>query len=272
MKSLRTTYQPLQPSLTYAARKHVRYQEQFPEEALQDYIYCYWQLKTEQPLDQPFVYRVVSDGCIDVLWEYSEPDKIFITGFSPAFLEFPLGKDFNYLGIRFLPCAFPQLYGLSAAHLSNQFLMLEHVLPQLAQEISLLAEALAAVPFTNVQAVLDEYFLQHTQRHPPPPLDERLQAAMDLIIKSKGTIPLKSLQVGLSQRQLRRLFHYYFGASPKVFGKIIQFQQFLATYASAQKLKEEKIFYDVGYYDQAHFIKAFKKCYGLTPGQVFDTY
>lgn len=223
-------------------------------------------------MEQPFVYRVVSDGCIDILWECSEPEQVFITGFSPSFLEFPLGNTFNYLGIRFLPCAFPQLYGLSAAHLSNQFLTLAEVLPSLANELSALAKEPGNGALANAQTTLENYFNQHIKLRPPLPLDARLQAAINTIIESQGTLPLRNLQVGLSQRQLRRLFSFYFGASPKAFSTIIQFQQFLSVHPAAQDLKEDKAYYDMGYYDQAHFIKAFKKFYGLTPGQVFDTY
>lgn len=61
---IRQLYIPVQPTVkSYGA---VSYQEFLPHQQLQPYIYCYWQLKTNQKLNHPFTYRVVADGCIDI--------------------------------------------------------------------------------------------------------------------------------------------------------------------------------------------------------------
>ena len=73
----------------------------------------------------------------------------------------------------------------------------------------------------------------------------------------------------ISPRQLRRLFEYYIGDSTKTFSKVVRFQNILKAKPSTQSLRENKLFYDTGYFDQAHFIKDFKNFYGVTPGKVF---
>jgi AraC-like DNA-binding protein len=94
---------------------------------------------------------------------------------------------------------------------------------------------------------------------------------MDIIVKSAGMAHLESnINTGISARQLRRLFEYYVGDTPKTFSKIIRFQQILRAKPSVQSLRQNKLFFDAGYYDQAHFIKEFKTLYGITPAKAFD--
>ncbi|MEO0473375.1 MAG: helix-turn-helix domain-containing protein, partial [Bacteroidota bacterium] len=87
------------------------------------------------------------------------------------------------------------------------------------------------------------------------------------IFTHKGNLDIRHIDTGLSPRQLRRWFHHYYGESPKVFSKVVRFQELLRAKPSAQSLKAHKIYFDHGYYDQAHFIKEFRHFYGKTPNQ-----
>lgn len=77
------------------------------------------------------------------------------------------------------------------------------------------------------------------------------------------------LNTGISSRQLRRLFDFYIGDTAKTFSKVVRFQNILRANPSSQSLRQNKLFFDVGYYDQAHFIKEFKNFYGVTPSKAF---
>ena len=91
---IRQLYSPVQPTVNQSAA-HVNYSEFLPHTRLHTFIYCYWQLKTIQPLTTPFVYRVVADGCIDVFFEISIPNESFVMGFCRKFTEFPLDYPKN---------------------------------------------------------------------------------------------------------------------------------------------------------------------------------
>jgi hypothetical protein len=99
---IRNLYTPIQPTVLQTGN-HVTYHEFLPLQELHPYIYCYWQLKTRAVLTEPFVYRVVADGCIDIFFELDKPDQSFVMGFCKQYTEFPLLNSFNYVGIRFLP-------------------------------------------------------------------------------------------------------------------------------------------------------------------------
>ncbi len=62
---IRELYKPVQPTIKCFAEE-VSYKEISPDGRLSSVIYCYWQLKTIEPLSEVFNYRVVADGCIDI--------------------------------------------------------------------------------------------------------------------------------------------------------------------------------------------------------------
>jgi AraC-like DNA-binding protein len=100
--------------------------------------------------------------------------------------------------------------------------------------------------------------------------DNRFYEAIEIILKNFGVIDVeKDLSTGISSRQLRRLFEFYVGDTAKVFSKVVRFQNILRAKPSAQSLRQNKLFFDVGYFDQAHFIKEFKHFYGVTPSKAF---
>lgn len=263
---IRGIYVPVQPTVKQSAER-VTYQEFLPDTALQGIIYCYWRLRTSLPLDEPFVYRVVADGCIDIFFELKTPSENFVMGFCKKYTEFPLENSFDYVGVRFLPTMFPQLFKISAAELSNRFENLEVVLPGTAQFIaSSFGEGLSVA---EIKRRFDEYFL-HFAAGVDFNHDPRFYNALSIILQNFGVLNVeKDLDTGLSARQLRRLFEYYVGDSAKTFSQVVRFQNILRAKPSQQSLRENKLFYDNGYYDQAHFIKEFKNLYGVTPGRAF---
>ncbi|WP_422362307.1 AraC family transcriptional regulator [Reichenbachiella sp.] len=266
--SLANLFYPQQPTIAYESRKNISYSEVSPNDNLKEYIYCYWQLKTIEKLDSPFTYRVVSDGCVDILLEVTSLDRIFITGFSKSFLQYDLGVTFDYIGIRFLPGGFPQLFNISAVELIDQFLDLSEFLPKLSTVIG--ESWVREEGLGHYKSVFDQIFLEvianSTSLITP---DSRVINAMREILMSAGNVDIKSLDVGLSERQLRRVFQFYYGVSPKTFCQVVRFQNILRAKPSMESLKKNKVFYTAGYYDQAHFIKEFKNFYGVTPSQAF---
>ena len=266
ISSIRKLFYPIQPTVK-KMEGAVIYEEAPPSVRLRDLIYCYWLLKTEKPLQQSFTYRVVADGCIDVFFDVDQPHESFVMGFCQRYTEFQLQENFQYAGIRFLPTMFPQLFKVDAGELSNKSVELQQVVPGLAEYLRKLLSP--PTDFLDLRAFLDAYFLRCLGRLQ---LDEdaRFYNALDLLLAANGTVRIeKDLQTGLSPRQLRRKFNYYIGTSPKTFGKVVRFQNILKAKPSTRSLRENKLFFDAGYYDQAHFTKEFKHLYGVSPSTAF---
>lgn len=258
LPDIRQHFKPVQPTVKNTGGR-VAYTELLPDTGLAAYIYCYWQLNTREPLREPFYYRVVADGCIDIFFDTRNPADNFVMGFSTAYTEFPLGNSFSYTGIRFLPAAFPLLFYINASELTNRFEHLSQVLPVLSARLPETASPEASLE--ELKPHLDGYFLG-VLKNTRPDIDTRLLKAVDRILRAKGALPVESnLDTGISPRQLRRLFDFYIGDTPKTFSKVVRFQHMLHAGSS---------FFEAGYYDQAHFIKEFKTLYGLTPSKALQ--
>jgi AraC-like DNA-binding protein len=263
---IRQLYKPIQPTVKQSAN-NVTYTEMLPNINLQNFIYCYWQLKTTNTLFEQFNYRVVADGCIDLFFELNSPQDNFVMGFCKKFTEFPLGNSFNYIGVRFLPTIFPQLFKVNALELSNRFEQLINVVPTTSAFIS--RNFQPAQTMDEVKRIFDRYFLELINKTSFDN-DNRLYGAIEIILKNFGVVDIeKDLDTGISQRQLRRLFEFYIGGTAKTFSKVVRFQNILRAKPSIQSLRQNKLFFNAGYYDQAHFIKEFRNFYGVTPGKAF---
>lgn len=263
--NIRNYYKPIQPTIIQSA-ENVFYTEIFPDEKLLPFIYCYWQLKTKTQLTENYVYRVISDGCIDVFFELDNPDESYLMGFCRSYTEFPLGKEFNYVGIRFFPSAFPLIFKQDAKELSNNDILLNLVSSDLATFI--------AHKFSNLKSLqqikneLDTFFSKYLEKTDFS-IDNRFYKALEIILKSKGNARIVSdLDTGISPRHLRRLFEFYIGDTAKTFSQVVRFQSFLNAKISNQN-NDNPSFYDMGYYDQSHFIKEFKTFCGVTPREVY---
>ncbi len=179
MTDIRNIYFPVQPTIKKSV-DHVSYTECRPNVILQPYIYCYWQVKSSQPLESNFKYQVVADGCIDIFFELSYPNESYVMGFCDTNTQFLLGDSFNYVGIRFLPTIFPQLFNVGASALSNTVEQLDAVAPQLRSFIN--QRFNVEQRLTEIGVFFDNYFLRLVSKTAFKN-DNRLYEAIDIILK-----------------------------------------------------------------------------------------
>lgn len=90
-----------------------------------------------------------------------------------------------------------------------------------------------------------------------------------LIHTSSGLIDIASLEkkTGYSKRYLDLLFRDHLGISPKTLSNIVRFQSFYKAWANSKAGDFYKDILNDQYYDQAHFIKEFKRFTGYSPRQ-----
>ncbi|MEX0288041.1 MAG: DUF6597 domain-containing transcriptional factor [Flavobacteriaceae bacterium] len=266
LKIIRKYYNPIQPAVS-VNNNEISYQEIQPNQEIENYVYCFWQLKTQRVLNKDYNYRVVSDGCIDIFFNHKQPTENFVMGFCRKYTQFSIGKEFDYIGIRFLPSAFPLLFDVNAKTLSNHSQELNNVLPVFSEWID--STINPSDSFKTITKLMNEKLIGLSENQDIR-CDRRFLNSLHLIFRKKGYLNTeKELNTGLSPRQLRRIFNFYIGTTAKSFSNVVRFQHILNARPSKQSLKENKLYFDVGFFDQAHFIKNFKTFYGVTPSEAF---
>ncbi|WP_420155915.1 helix-turn-helix domain-containing protein [Siphonobacter sp.] len=115
-------------------------------------------------------------------------------------------------------------------------------------------------------SVVEHFLFEPLQLFPP---DRLVEAAVHRIYQSKGQIRMLDLADSLnsSPSTFEKRFRQVVGASPKKFATIVRFRSLLEQYPLVKDAAE--LGYLAGYYDQAHFIKDFKRFSGYTPEQFF---
>lgn len=261
---IRSLYHPQQPTEDSLGKGKLFYKEHAPCIHLQPYIHCFWELKTTEPLITTYNYRVITDGCIDLIIDCQSFNGTLIAGIADTSFEIPMDGAVSYFGIRFLPAGIHSFLKFPVSTILNQMLNADN-LPD--RSLDKLAEFVFEKNDVTGKIMVAESFLlkllskRHSEIHPG------LARALHHILSTGGDVSIQTKAAEwISPRQLRRLFHDHIGCSPKLFARITRFQKTLYTMRYGKP--EEKInpFYQHGYFDQAHFIKEFKLLYGSTPG------
>ncbi|SEQ48341.1 helix-turn-helix domain-containing protein [Myroides profundi] len=88
----------------------------------------------------------------------------------------------------------------------------------------------------------------------------------DIVTKNRGNIVIKELESTIfwNQRQMNRYFNNSFGISLKKYCNVLRF------YSNVAGVKRGSFFPDIGFSDQAHFIRETRKLCGVTPRELFQ--
>jgi len=121
----------------------------------------------------------------------------------------------------------------------------------------------AGADFADFDAFYKKALHALTQRLPAE-TDLRKSRLFDLIYAANGEISVATLaaQVGWGSRQINRYFTHYFGLPLKVYCNILRFR------ASLKFIARGKLFPDLDFSDQNHFIKEIKKFSGVVPKEL----
>jgi AraC-like DNA-binding protein len=99
----------------------------------------------------------------------------------------------------------------------------------------------------------------------PVAIDHRKHRLFELIFAANGEIGIKELseEVSWGARQMNQYFSRQFGLSLKAYCNILRFQ------ASLSHIKDGRLFPQLNFYDQSHFIKEIKKLSGASPKELY---
>lgn len=114
--------------------------------------------------------------------------------------------------------------------------------------------------------ILENHFVQQLKKY-----ETRLKKVLmlqglnqNLFVTNSLDLPALAQNSGLSERYIQKLYLSNVGISPSAFTSVIRFNKSLHLVLNTSE-SLTTIACDCGYYDQAHFIKEFKKFTGITP-------
>jgi AraC-like DNA-binding protein len=204
---------------------------------------------------------IAADDSVTPLYNYS-----LLQAQSKHFKRFVTQDSFGIFGAYLYPFAIPQLFRHASTDIINHMIDLKDLL---GAEGNLLEERVMLATSNEQRAQLLTAFLegqlQKNKRREPV-----IQTAVKQVIHAQSLMNIEQLSnhYNLSRRQFERKFTEYAGFTPKVYARIIRFQEALQQYGSNFKSLTD-IAYECGYYDQSHFIHDFKEFSGYHPGQYF---
>jgi AraC-like DNA-binding protein len=128
-----------------------------------------------------------------------------------------------------------------------------------------LQSQLAEASTLNLKLQLLQNFLIKLLEKATP--DQIYDYCINRISGSKGMISVTQLEkeTGYSSRWLHTKFSEHLGTGPKNLSEIVRFKQFYQVYSTGVKLQSLKEYIYHYYYDQSHFLRAFKRFTGFTP-------
>lgn len=229
-------------------------------------IALYYQFKTNK--DSVHLLSLIPDGCFDILFCCNPVAPSAILWTSPIQRRKQPNFQVNceYFGVRFYPEQRLLKLKYPMKELLDKQVPLFHVLPI----DSTLTEQIGEAKSFNKRMEIFEKFIHIVRGNFD--LDQKIvNYSIERIYTTGGNLSIRNLseEIGYSEQYVRRKFEEYIGFSPKKFCQIVQFQNSIEIILNntTQDIKIMDVMQEGGYYDQAHFIRGFKKLADFTPNQ-----
>lgn len=157
------------------------------------------------------------------------------------------------------------LFGVSLEELADAHVGLADLLPP--REIRELEERIDASEAPRSINTAVQSFLLRALEHSRQSVHPAITVATSRLMTERGNIRIETLaaQLGLSKRQLERLFRLQVGVSPREFAALARFAWTADQVMVGRPIVD--IAAEAGYADQAHLIRTFVKRTGQTPGR-----
>ena len=249
---------------------------QIPTMALRPFIQFYTQ--AEVSFRDPLVIRPIparASPCIEFLFgdrfkvryresqnEVTTPAVALVGMLTRPYATLLHQGTFHSFLIMFQVYGLTDLFGVPSSEVTNHTYDADAVLGKPIRELE---QRLGnCKTFQQRVSVANHFFagrLKHAQAV------DRMAFAADQILSSSGKLPSAELarRARIGVRQFQREFSARFGASPKLFSRIVRFQNALDAKARSSTKSWTDVAHELGYYDQMHMVHDFWEFTGESP-------
>jgi AraC-like DNA-binding protein len=167
--------------------------------------------------------------------------------------------------IEFNPLGVYRLFRQSYAEVTNQIVGMPDLIGNSARELQ--AQLADAGALNLKLQILQNFLIKRLEKAAPDPIYD---FCINRISYTKGLITVGQLEkeTGYSSRWLHRKFLERLGTGPKNLCEIVRFKQCYEMYSTGVHLQGFKDHIYQYYYDQSHFLRAFKRFTGSTPTEL----
>ncbi|WP_428742780.1 helix-turn-helix domain-containing protein [Tenacibaculum sp.] len=226
-------------------------------------------IKTSLPFfadGYPGIIFCVSSNGLFLKHKNKRLSEFFLYGQTINPIELYVEGAYKMIVFQMLPSAVRILLGVEPKILNDDC----YDLTQLSETINQRSvECLNKTNNTKEQVKIVSKYLTHIIEKSTLNTDKSIVLAINIVLQCKGKITVTELRkkLFLTERTLERRFVKEIGVTPKIFCKIIQFQNSLIQISDNENNRMIDVAYENGFSDQSHFIKTFKKYAGVTPSE-----
>lgn len=231
-----------------------------PSEELQFFIEHFWIVEWDLKRES-YKQEILSYPSVQLVFENN---NTWIWGVVTGKFKRTLNGKGKVLGVKFRPGAFYPFFRSSVSTITDGVLAFEKIFDE---DVSQLEKDILSPDINTKSVERAECFLKNYLPEKDKKI-EQINNIIDTIMANRCLIKVEQLveQVEMSKRSLQRLFKWYVGISPKWVIKRFRLHEVAAKVAEEKESTNwNKLALDLGYYDQAHFIKDFKSVVGETP-------
>jgi methylphosphotriester-DNA--protein-cysteine methyltransferase len=157
---------------------------------------------------------------------------------------------------------FARLTNAAATRATNQVIDLASLHPHLARALDVLPDEAFDAWRERVTASLRAFFTSAGAATDP------IAATLPILATAEANAVAQAAEhAGLSERQYRRVFAHYYGATPKLYQRAIRVDRMLRQLHQAPWEADAFLDTPIAYADQPHAIREFRSMTGLTPGE-----
>lgn len=242
-----------------------------PSGSLRPYIQSFWSLRRATPQLTFREEYMHPRGGFGVVFNFGDPvfldgrlvkEPLFLDGANTRSRKMGFVGSVDMVGVRFREGGAYPFLGVPLHELRDTFTLLD-VLDR-RQLLTLHARLAETAVLAHRFQLLDQWLVARLAQGQArslliPPSLARLQAQVGLL-----PIPQLADELAVSQRQLERLFQLQVGMTPKQYARLVRVET--ARLALKQHpATTTRLAVDLGFYDQAHFIREFRSVIGMTP-------
>jgi AraC-like DNA-binding protein len=174
-----------------------------------------------------------------------------------------LSGEIHVFNILFQPAGLNRLIGIDMRSLVDRAARASDVMGKSAARLSDAVRLASSFP-ERVRAAEQWLYRALDDR---APLDEAIGFASSLLITACGQIRVDDLvsRTALSASQFQRRFTRQVGMTPKRYARLVRFNRALVARRNGPERSWTGILHELGYFDQAHFIREFRMFAGISP-------